>query len=288
MVVEIDVQKETSASFVINYISPRATWKPYYDMRSDGIGKPVRLEAKANVSQTTGIEWKDVDMVLSTNDPYQNAQEPTMNPWYIYYNNQPQTFRQAARSIPATDFSGEKVRGEVIDAATGEPMPFTKVAIYGNTAINVVTDFDGKFEITIPKGASYLNATFVGYTEQNLYISAAYLKFFMAPIGVDISTLRINDVEGQNGMYRWDASGLASDGEYSYSTTTQNKMATITKEDISRLPARNSNRVASTVGGVNDEDDKTSIFDKKTGTKDRERYKLETRSQEQQSTLQNL
>ena len=290
IVVEIDVQKETSASFIINYISPRATWKPYYDMRSDGIGKPVRLEAKANVSQSTGIEWKDVDMVLSTNDPYQNAQEPTMNPWYIYYNNQPQTFRQAARSIPATDFSGEKVRGEVIDASTGEPMPFTKVAIYGNTAINVVTDFDGKFEITIPKGATYLNASYVGYTEQNLYISAAYLKFFMAPIGVDISTLRINDVEGQNGKYRWDASGLASDGVYSYSTATQNSMATITKEDISRMPAivvtqkRNAfgrRKANSDAYSSYDEDDKTSIFDKKAGTKDTEKYKSEMRSQEQ-------
>jgi uncharacterized protein (TIGR02231 family) len=90
IIVEVDVEKTTNASFIFNYISPRATWKPYYDMRSDGIGKPIRLEAKANVSQTTGIEWKEVDMVLSTNDPYQNAQEPTLNPWYIYYNNYPQ------------------------------------------------------------------------------------------------------------------------------------------------------------------------------------------------------
>ena len=272
IVVEIDVQKETSASFIINYISPRATWKPYYDMRSDGIGKPVRLEAKANVSQTTGIEWKDIDMVLSTNDPYQNAQEPTMNPWYIYYNNQPQTFRQAARSIPATDFSGEKVRGEVIDASTGEPMPFTKVAIYGNTTINVVTDFDGKFEMTIPKGATYLNASYVGYIEQNLNISSAYLKFFMAPIGVDISTLKINDVEGQNGTYFWDAPEIVSEGIYSNSTENQSYKTVVTKEDISRMPAK-----------VLDyyEDEKSAIFDKRAGTKDRERTKYQMRSQEQ-------
>ncbi|MFM8241820.1 MAG: DUF4140 domain-containing protein, partial [Crocinitomicaceae bacterium] len=68
IVVEIDVEKETDASFFFNYISPNASWKPYYDMRSDGIGKPIKLEAKALVSQNTGIEWKDVDMVLSTND----------------------------------------------------------------------------------------------------------------------------------------------------------------------------------------------------------------------------
>jgi hypothetical protein len=279
IVVEIDVEKETSATFIVNYISPRATWKPYYDMRSDGIGKPVRLEAKANVSQTTGIEWKDIDMVLSTNDPYQNAQEATMNPWYINYNNQTQTFRQPQRSIPATDFSGEIIRGEVIDASTGEPMPFTKVAIYGNTAVNVVTDFDGKFEITIPKGATYLNATYVGYTEQNLNISAAYLKFFMAPIGVDISTLKINDVEEQNGTYRWDASGSGSNYYSSPSYSVQNSVneVAVSMEVLKpQLFKKQSFRK-----GRNAAADAYSDFDKKAGTKDRERYKLETRSQEQ-------
>jgi uncharacterized protein (TIGR02231 family) len=83
IVVEIDVEKETDASFFFNYISPNASWKPYYDMRSDGIGKPIKLEAKALVSQNTGIEWKNVDMVLSTNDPYENSKEPVIAPWYI-------------------------------------------------------------------------------------------------------------------------------------------------------------------------------------------------------------
>ena len=33
IVVEIDVEKETDASFFFNYISPNASWKPYYDMQ---------------------------------------------------------------------------------------------------------------------------------------------------------------------------------------------------------------------------------------------------------------
>lgn len=190
---EIDVAKITSANFIVNYISPNATWKPYYDMRSDGIGKPIRLEAKANVSQNTGIEWENVDMALSTNDPYQNVQEPSLLPWIIYYYNQPKNFKPAQRTLPITDFSGEKIRGEVIDASTGKPLPFTKVAFYGNPAVSVVTDFDGKFEITLPKGESYLNASYVGYENQLLYISAAYLKFFLIPEGIDLSTLKIDD-----------------------------------------------------------------------------------------------
>jgi len=212
IVVEVDVEKTTNASFVFNYISPRATWKPYYDMRSDGIGKPVRLEAKANVSQTTGIEWKNVDLVLSTNDPYQNAQEPTLNPWYISYNNYPQQRQKSSRSIPAVDFSGEKLRGEVIDASTGEPMPFAKVAFYGKPNISTVSDFEGKFEITVPKGETYLNASFVGYSDKLMQITSPYLKFFLIPNGLDLSLLKVTEQYASGENYQWDNQTLMGEG----------------------------------------------------------------------------
>jgi hypothetical protein len=216
IVVEVDVEKTTNASFVFNYISPRATWKPYYDMRSDGIGKPVRLEAKANVSQTTGIEWKNVDLVLSTNDPYQNAQEPILNPWYISYNNYPQQRQTTSRSIPAVDFSGEKLRGEVIDASTGEPMPFAKVAFYGKPNISTVTNFEGKFEITVPKGETYLNASFVGYPDKLLQITSPYLKFFLVPNGLDVSLLKVTEVYATDENYKWDNQPLMGESEDYY------------------------------------------------------------------------
>jgi len=192
IVVEVDVEKATSATFIFNYISPRATWKPYYDMRSDGIGKPVRLEAKANVSQTTGIEWKNLDLVLSTNDPYQNAQEPTINPWYIYYNNAPQQKTQNARSIPTTDYSGEKLRGEVIDASTGEPLPFTKITFPNFPNVGAITDFDGKFEAIVPKGATYIKSSYIGFSDVQLQITAAYLKFFMKPNELQLEEVSVS------------------------------------------------------------------------------------------------
>ncbi len=213
VVVEIDVEKTTNAEFTINYISPSATWKPYYDMRSDGIGKPVKLEAKANVSQNTGIEWKNIDMVLSTNDPYQNAQEPTLNPWYLYYNNYPQQKHQTSRPIPAVDYSGEKISGEVIDASTGEPLSFAKVAFYNNPNINVVTNFDGKFEITVPKGETWLKASFVGYGEAQQQITSPYLKFFLIPNNVVLEEVSVSEdvvTFGADYEYDKDVSTLAS------------------------------------------------------------------------------
>ena len=192
IIVEIDVEKETDASFFFNYISPNASWKPYYDMRSDGIGKPIKLEAKALVSQNTGIEWKNVDMVLSTNDPYENSKEPVVAPWYINYNNYPPQKYQTQRNLPTVDYSGEKIQGEVIDANTGEPMPFTKVSFPSNPTIGAVTDVDGKFSVTVPRNERQIIASYVGYQSSTLPINAPYLKFFMVANEVDLSEITVS------------------------------------------------------------------------------------------------
>lgn len=192
IVVEIDVPKGTSSEFYFSYISPKASWKPYYDMRSEGIGKPVTLEAKALVNQTTGIEWKNIDLVLSTNDPYENSLEPTLNPWYIYYNNYPQQKAYYNRQIPSYDYSGEKLRGEVIDASSGEPLPFARITFPSNPNVGAVTDFDGKFEVTVPKGEKFVNVNFVGYANKQLAITAPYLKFFIEPQEIVLSEVVVN------------------------------------------------------------------------------------------------
>ena len=192
IVVEIDVEKETDASFFFNYISPKASWKPYYDMRSDGIGKPIMLEAKALVSQNTGIEWKNVDMVLSTNDPYENSKEPIVAPWYINYNNYPQQKYQTQRNLPTVDYSGEKIQGEVIDANTGEPMPFTKISFPSNPTIGAITNVDGKFTVNVPRNERQIIASFVGYKSLSLPLNSPYIKFFLVADEVELSEVVIS------------------------------------------------------------------------------------------------
>ena len=205
IVVEVDVENTTEATFTFNYISPNASWKPYYDMRSEGIGKPIKLEAKALVSQNTGIEWKNVDMVLSTNDPYENSKEPDLQPWYINYNNYRQATQQRTRVLPEIDYSGEKITGEVIDASTGEAMPFTKVSFPSNPRIGAVTDVDGKFTVTVPKNEKFLIASFVGYAPQTVAIQSPYIKFFMKSDELVLNSEWANG----NGTYNWDFEGRA-------------------------------------------------------------------------------
>lgn len=187
VVIEIDVHNSTSAEFFTNYISPNASWKPYYDMRSDGIGQPVNLEAKAFVHQTTGIDWDNVNLVLSTNDPYQSTIEPILSPWYINYNNQPQQVHHQASTVPTFNYVGQKIRGEVIDAETGEPMPFARLTFNNSSQVGCITDVDGMFEVIVPKSGTYLSASFIGYENSQLPVNASYMKFFLSAKAIVIN-----------------------------------------------------------------------------------------------------
>lgn len=86
------------------YLVSNARWTPQYDLRSDGIDKPLKIIYKAAVSQTCGLDWKDVKLMLSTANPNISNNRPILTPQYIDYFVQPiAAYRQrAAPNAPAT------------------------------------------------------------------------------------------------------------------------------------------------------------------------------------------
>ena len=70
----------------ISYLVSNAGWTPMYDLRSDATSSKINLNYKANVHQNTGIDWKDVRLNISTNNPYHNKTKPTLHPWYVDFN----------------------------------------------------------------------------------------------------------------------------------------------------------------------------------------------------------
>jgi hypothetical protein len=187
--VELDVTAAGKADFVFSYISPNASWKPYYDMRSNGIGQPVRLEAKGLVSQNTGEDWNNVMLILSTNDPYDNTQEPTIDPWYLNY------YTPAPRRVPVPrqpityNYAGETVYGEVIDAVSGEPLAFAKIQMANNANTVVSTDAAGRFSFTVPRGEVAYNVSYLGYNGQYVTIDSPFRKVMLVPQAVEMETI---------------------------------------------------------------------------------------------------
>lgn len=69
----------------ISYITNTATWKPFYDLRSENLASSINMLYKAQVSQNSGIDWKKVKLTLSSGVPNQNNQAPSLNPWFLNY-----------------------------------------------------------------------------------------------------------------------------------------------------------------------------------------------------------
>ncbi|MBP6759573.1 MAG: DUF4139 domain-containing protein [Flavobacterium sp.] len=83
----IQVMNEIAGNvdFGINYLSGAANWRPFYDLRSNSVVEPINMMYKAQVIQNTGIDWRKVKLTLSSGNPNQNNQAPTVNPWFLRY-----------------------------------------------------------------------------------------------------------------------------------------------------------------------------------------------------------
>ena len=85
----IDITIESNASISsklgISYRVNKANWYPSYDIRFTGTKDPVQIAYKANITQNTGIDWKDVNIVLSNAQSHISGQIPSLDPWRLYF-----------------------------------------------------------------------------------------------------------------------------------------------------------------------------------------------------------
>ncbi|WP_341906918.1 DUF4139 domain-containing protein [Fluviicola taffensis] len=87
IIVTLQSKEFVAGRLAISYLASGASWVPSYDIRSEITSGKVNLAYKANIQQNTGESWNDVQLTLSTNDPYQNKIKPDLHPWYVdYYN----------------------------------------------------------------------------------------------------------------------------------------------------------------------------------------------------------
>lgn len=65
----------------------------------------------------------------------------------------------------------QAVRGTVVDANTGEPVIGANVVVKGQTSIGVVTNLDGKFTLNVPKSATHLSISYIGYKSVDVAVA---------------------------------------------------------------------------------------------------------------------
>lgn len=87
----------------LSYVVSNAGWTPYYDLRSEASTGKLNLTYKAQVYQNTGLDWNDVKLNISTNNPRANKTKPELNPWYIDYT----AYRQVTQKKSKMEYLSE-------------------------------------------------------------------------------------------------------------------------------------------------------------------------------------
>ena len=131
---QLSVAIAGKADFTVSYITPNAFWMPYYDIRVDDVRRPLKVIYKAKLVQTTGIDWKQVKLALSTSMPSQWGNAPTLRSWFLSYinpvtaierglaRNRIQSFEDAAASLSEVVVTGYKAGSAPATEKSGGPL----------------------------------------------------------------------------------------------------------------------------------------------------------------------
>ncbi len=134
--ITVSAKETSSGKLSISYLVSNAGWIPMYDLRSDMTTGKINLNYKAQVFQNTGVDWDDVRLNISTNNPYQNKTKPELHPWYVDFNNYQQvnTYSQsgtiqlnAAPPAQTLAYSEKREAKESVDEVASVSSQFVQV-----------------------------------------------------------------------------------------------------------------------------------------------------------------
>ena len=192
ILVTVNAEQPVKGTFELSYFVVNAGWIPTYDIRVADVESPINLVYKANVFQSTGEEWNEVKLTLSTATPRQSGTRPELYQWNLgFYNPQAARFhKQYRRSEIVQNSDGSRtVKGTILDQETGEPLIGATILIVGTTA-GSISDFDGYYEVNVPPGVDELQVSYIGYDKKVLALGNSNT----ANIALDASTLALSEV----------------------------------------------------------------------------------------------
>jgi uncharacterized protein (TIGR02231 family) len=83
LVLIVEAKSTGQATFKCNYLVSGAGWTPIYEIKAKGNEQHISWLYKANIHQSTGYDWKNVKLTVSTGMPSQNNERPILNPLYV-------------------------------------------------------------------------------------------------------------------------------------------------------------------------------------------------------------
>lgn len=198
VVVKVLAKERTKAVLDLKYVVYNAGWIPEYDLRAVDITKPVQLNYKAKVFQSSGEDWANVKLTISTGNPQISGVKPEIYPWYVRFY-EPVTLRGYAQPMAKkTQAVSEVMEMDEIIMNEAENVSFDAITNQTNVEFKIDIPYsipsDGKayavqineFNIaahytyyTAPKlnESAFLLAQITGWEQYNLLAGSANIFF---------------------------------------------------------------------------------------------------------------
>ena len=126
--VEVNVSstKAQNIKLGMSYYVNCAYWMPFYEARVEDVNKDISMAYKAKVYQSSGYDWDNVKVTLSTGNPTQNGTVPTLNKW-ILREHQPQV-RYSKANLKMAAAESVAYEMEMDEAAAASKSAMSNVA----------------------------------------------------------------------------------------------------------------------------------------------------------------
>ena len=94
VLVTVETAERGNVTFRPSYLIRNAYWSPSYDLRVSSADKKGELHFFGVLRQSSGEDWKNVSLTLSTAEPILLKDIPVLPPWYLGKNPSPNTTGQ--------------------------------------------------------------------------------------------------------------------------------------------------------------------------------------------------
>ncbi|MGZ4033445.1 MAG: DUF4139 domain-containing protein [Bacteroidia bacterium] len=79
---------EYSADLELTYLAKESGWIPVYEIYASD-NKALKINYRAKILNRTGIDWDDMNVTLSTADPFEYYSAPDLDPFYVTRGDRP-------------------------------------------------------------------------------------------------------------------------------------------------------------------------------------------------------
>ncbi len=122
LAVSVSTREPATGEVALSYSVAQAAWSPVYDMRLERESGALSIERGAFISQSTGENWENVALTLSTVRPSEQTAPSQVHPWRRWIEDE-QKAKRAESYGSVSDVQLEPSYSEERKASSAEPMP---------------------------------------------------------------------------------------------------------------------------------------------------------------------